>query len=307
MSGRWQFWIDRGGTFTDCMGLDPRDDSVHVAKVLSSDRAPLVGIRRLLGLADDAPIPACDVRMGTTVATNALLERKGAPVGLVITRGFRDLLAIGTQARPDIFALDIEKPEVLYREVLEVDARLDATGAVVVRPDPEQLEQALRDLRSRGIDSLAVVVIHAYANPELEEEIARTAKTVGFAHISTSSGVAKEIGMVGRGDTTSVDAYLTPLIHAYVSTLLLELPGSTLQIMQSSGDLTDAQTFSGQNAILSGPAGGSSPTPASPRRRATSERSASTWAAPRPTSLGTTVDSKEPTKPRLPAFGCARR
>ena len=256
MNGRWQFWIDRGGTFTDCMGLDPSHGAVRVAKVLSSDRAPLVGIRRLLGLPDDAAIPACDVRMGTTVATNALLERKGAPVGLVITQGFRDLLAIGTQARPDIFALDIEKPEVLYREVLEVDARLDPTGAVLARPDSGHLHKALRGLKTRGIDSLAVVVIHAYANPELEDEIARTAKAVGFSHVSTSSAVAKEIGMVGRGDTTSVDAYLTPLIHAYVRTLLAELPGSTLQIMQSSGDLTDAATFSGQNAILSGPAGG---------------------------------------------------
>ena len=256
MTGRWQFWIDRGGTFTDCMGLDPRDETVRVAKVLSSDRAPLIGIRRLIGLAESDPIPPCDVRMGTTVATNALLERKGAPVGLIITRGFRDLLAIGTQARPDIFALDIHQPEVLYRRVLEVDARLDAQGHVLSRPDPDQLRHDLEGLKANGIESLAVVVIHAYAHPELEDEIAAAARAVGFAHVSTSSEVAKEMGMVGRGDTTSVDAYLTPLIHAYVETLLAELPGSTLQIMQSSGDLTDAKTFSGRNAILSGPAGG---------------------------------------------------
>ena len=256
MSERWQFWIDRGGTFTDCLGRNPHDSNVRVAKVLSSDRAPLIGIRRILGLPDDGPIPPCDVRMGTTVATNALLERKGAPLALVITRGFKDLLAIGTQARPDIFALDIHKPETLYAEVIEVDARLDASGQVLHRPDRTDLIDDLKRIRAQGIDSLAVVVVHAYANPVLEDEIAQVARQVGFGHVCTSAGMAKEIGMVARGDTATVDAYLTPLIHAYVQTLLDDLPGSTLQIMQSSGDLTDAATFSGQNAILSGPAGG---------------------------------------------------
>ncbi|MEL7372575.1 MAG: hydantoinase/oxoprolinase family protein, partial [Myxococcota bacterium] len=256
MTDRWQFWIDRGGTFTDCLGLPPGNGTVRVAKVLSSDRSPLEGIRRLLGLEKDAPIPPSDIRMGTTVATNALLERKGARLGLVITQGFEDLLAIGTQARTDIFALSIKKPETLYAQVVGVDARLDAQGRVLRRPDPEALRKTLAALRSAGIDSLAIVVIHAYANPELEEAIATEARKMGFDHVSTSHRAAREIGMVGRGDTATVDAYLTPLIHRYVQTLLAELPGSTLKIMQSSGDLTDALTFSGQNAILSGPAGG---------------------------------------------------
>ena len=253
---RWQFWIDRGGTFTDCLGVDPRDGRIRVAKVLSSDRAPLIGIRQLQGIAPDALISPCDVRMGTTVATNALLERKGTPLALAITRGFKDLLAIGTQARPDIFALDIEKPELLYHRVIEIDARLAPDGQVITRPDSAILRSQLSGLRAAGIESLAVVVLHAYANPALEADVATVARDVGFAHVSTSYEVAAEIGMVGRGDTTTVDAYLTPLIHRYVQTLLDELPGSTLKIMQSSGALIDARAFSGRNAILSGPAGG---------------------------------------------------
>ena len=141
---RWEFWIDRGGTFTDCLGRDPESGEIRVAKILSSDRAPLEAIRQILGLAESEAIPPCDIRMGTTIATNALLERKGEPCGLVITRGFRDLLEIGTQARPRIFDLEIRKPEVLYREVLEVDARADAEGQILERPDPEQTRAALR-------------------------------------------------------------------------------------------------------------------------------------------------------------------
>lgn len=252
----WQFWIDRGGTFTDCLGLPPDGGPVRVAKVLSSDRAPLVGIRELLGLDGDAPIPPCEIRMGTTVATNALLERRGAPIALIVTRGFADLLEIGTQARPSIFDLEIHKPEVLYREVLEIDARLDRDGNVLASPDRDDLREQLLAMKARGIESVAVVLIHAYVNPELERLVASIAEDVGFGHVSTSHTVANEIGMVGRGDTTTVDAYLTPLIRDYVRTLLDELPGSTLRIMQSSGGLTDALAFAGHNAILSGPAGG---------------------------------------------------
>jgi 5-oxoprolinase (ATP-hydrolysing) len=255
-AARWQFWIDRGGTFTDCLGRDPRTGQIRVVKLLSSDRAPLDGIRQLLGLAADAAIPPCHVRMGTTIATNALLERAGRATGLVITRGFGDLLAIGNQSRPDIFALDIHKPELLHREVLEVDARAAADGQVLARPEPQTLSAALRELRSRGIDSLAVVVLHACRAPALEEEIAALARAAGFSHVSCSTEVVAESGLLGRGDTTVVDAYLTPLIRDYVATLLAELPGSTLRIMQSSGGLTDASSFRGRNAILSGPAGG---------------------------------------------------
>ena len=252
--GRWQFWIDRGGTFTDCLGRDPASGEIRVAKVLSSDRAPLLGIRQLLALEPDAPIPASDIRMGTTIATNALLERKGAPCALVITRGFRDLLAIGSQARPDIFALQIRKPELLYREVLEVDARCDAEGRPLARPDPVLLREQLAALVDAGLRSVAVVLLHAYRAPDLEREIGALAADVGFEHVALSHEVAAEIGILGRGDTTCVDAYLTPLIRDYVTTLLAELPGSSLRIMQSSGGLTDALRFRGPHAILSGPA-----------------------------------------------------
>jgi 5-oxoprolinase (ATP-hydrolysing) len=252
----WQFWIDRGGTFTDCLGRDSSSAEIRTVKVLSSDRAPLIGIRRLLGIGETAPIPPCEVRMGTTLATNALLERRGADCALAITRGFGDLLEIGTQARPHIFELDIRKPELLYKEVIEVEARCDAEGRVIARPERQALERELCNLRGHGIDSLAVVVLHAYRNADLEREIGDLAREIGFSHVSLSAQVANEIGMVGRGDTTVADAYLTPLIRDYVASLLAELPGTSLRIMQSSGGLTDATRFSGRNAILSGPAAG---------------------------------------------------
>jgi 5-oxoprolinase (ATP-hydrolysing) len=253
---RWQFWIDRGGTFTDCLGRDPDTGAIRVAKVLSSDRALLDGIRELLGLGDGEPIPPSEVRMGTTIATNALLERKGTPCALVITRGFRDLLAIGNQDRPRIFDIEIRKPELLYRRVVEVAARCDPSGGVLERPDPEALRKALAEIRAHGIDSLAVVLLHAYRAGALEQEIGAVAREVGFDHVSLSHEVAAEIGMVGRGDTTVVDAYLTPLIRDYVAVLRRELPGSSLRLMQSSGGLTDADRFRGRNAVLSGPAAG---------------------------------------------------
>jgi len=254
--GRWQFWIDRGGTFTDCLGLDPSSSELVCAKVLSSDRAPLIGIRIILGIDEDAPIPPCDIRMGTTIATNALLERHGSPTALVISRGFGDALAIGNQTRAGLFDLDIVKPELLYREVVETEARGGPSGQVLAHADAERLSEELRRVRARGIYSLAVVVLHAYANPELEHRIAEIARGVGFDEIALSSEVANELGLVGRGDTTVVDAYLTPLIKAYVKTLRDELPGSALHIMQSSGDLALAESFRGKNAVLSGPAGG---------------------------------------------------
>jgi 5-oxoprolinase (ATP-hydrolysing) len=254
-SGRWQFWIDRGGTFTDCIGRDP-DGTLRVVKIPSSDRAPLTGIRRLLGLGDDDAIPPCDVRMGTTIATNALLERKGVPCGLVITRGFRDLLEIGTQDRPEIFDLVIARPDRLYGHVVETAARADAEGQVLAPVDREALVSELGRMRELGLRSLAVVVLHAYRATRLETEIGELARDAGFDHVSLSHQVAAELGIVGRGDTTVVDAYLTPLIRDYVGALLAELPGSTLRLMQSSGGLTDAARFRGRNSVLSGPAAG---------------------------------------------------
>ena len=250
------FFIDRGGTFTDCLGVDEHG-ALFLAKVLSSDRAPLEGIRQLLGLGPDQPIPACRVRMGTTLATNALLERKGERFALLITRGFRDLLRIGTQARPDLFALAIQRASVLYEEVLEIEARADRDGSPIERPDQAALLARLRELRARGIDSVAVVVLGDHRTGALELEVAELARSAGISQISLSHRLAPRLGLLARGDTASVDAYLTPRLARYLDTLQAELPGSTLHLMQSSGGLCDAAHFRGPNALLSGPAGGS--------------------------------------------------
>ena len=255
-SGRWQVWIDCGGTFTDCIGRDPVTGELRVIKLLSDEEAPLRGIRRLLDLPADAPIPPCDVRMGTTLATNALLERKGAATGLIITRGFADLLVIGDQSRPDLFALDVEQSPPLYDAVVEISARRSAAGEVVRVLDPEEVDVALGRLRGEGIQSLAIVLVHGYRDGVDERAIAARALAVGFTEIACSHEVVGELGLLGRGDTTVVDAYLTPVLSAYVRRLSEALPGSSLRIMQSSGDLTDAGRFRGRDAILSGPAGG---------------------------------------------------
>jgi 5-oxoprolinase (ATP-hydrolysing) len=252
---RYQVWIDRGGTFTDCIGRSA-DGQVRVRKVPSSDRAPLEGIRALMGLREGDPIPPCDIRMGTTVATNALLERHGTPCALVTTRGLGDVLAIGTQARPDLFALHIDPPAPLYAHVEEVDGRVDARGQLVTPLDEKGVRAALERIRSHGFTSVAVVMLHAYQAADMERQIGAMAREAGFPHVALSHEVAAEMGLVGRGDTTVVDAYLTPLLRAYVQGLLAELPGSRLRIMQSSGGLTDAGRFRGRDAILSGPAAG---------------------------------------------------
>lgn len=253
-AGRWELWIDRGGTFTDCVGRAP-DGRIHIAKVLSSDHAPLDAIRRVLALDHAAAIPACNVRMGTTVATNALLERKGCDALLVITKGFADLLAIGTQARPELFALDVVKPRELYRDVLEIDARAAPDGRVLAQPDEDELEAALRTRRAHAT-SVAVVVMHAYAAPDLERRIGACARRAGFEHVSLSHELGAQIGMLARGDTAMVDAYLTPLLADYLARLGRELPGSRVLLMQSSGGLVDASRFRGPSLVLSGPAGG---------------------------------------------------
>ncbi len=254
----WRFWIDRGGTFTDCIGRDPQG-RVHVVKLLSSDAAPLRGIRRLLKLSDDAPIPGgSSVRMGTTLATNALLERAGAATGLVISRGFGDLLEIGDQARPELFALAIRKQAPLTREVLEVDARVTPTGELLARPDAGALRQGLLDMLSRGVQSLAVAVLHAYtpAGAALERELGALATALGFSHVTLSHEVADGQGLLARVETAVTDAYLTPPLREHVRELARGLTGSRLLFMQSSGDLCDASRFRGRDAILSGPAGG---------------------------------------------------
>ena len=252
---RWQIAIDRGGTFTDSVAIDPTGD-LRVGKVLSSVRATLDVIRSVMGLDAAAPIPACDLRIGTTLATNALLERRGRRTALAITRGFGDLLAIGTQARPDLFALDIQKPEALPERVIEIDARLDAQGRISSRPDVGALATELAALVAEGMQSLAVVVIHSYLDPTLEAELGTIARAVGFEHVSLSHRVSPELGLLARTETTVLDAYLTPLIRDHFAALSEELPGSTLEAMQSSGGLIAAPLLTGPHAILSGPAGG---------------------------------------------------
>jgi 5-oxoprolinase (ATP-hydrolysing) len=256
VSARWQLWIDRGGTFTDCIGREPGTGALRVTKVPSSDDAPLRGIRALLGLRDDEPIPPCELRMGTTLGTNALLERRGEPCGLAITRGFGDLLEIGDQTRPEIFALHVDRPPPLHAATLELDARLGPDGQELVRPDPAALREGLRTLRARGLRSLAVVVMHAYHSGALERLVAEAAAAEGFTHVSCSHEVAAEIGLLARGDTTVVDAYLTPLLRDYLEDLRRALPGSRVQVMGSSGGLHPAERFRGRDAVLSGPAGG---------------------------------------------------
>jgi len=251
----WRFFVDRGGTFTDCIGVAPTGE-VRIVKVLSCDDAPLVAMRRILALSDDDPLPACELRLGTTLATNALLEKTGARCALAITRGFADLLVIGDQSRPDIFALAIEHPRPLHEEVVEIDARADPTGAVLQRPDPAVLRRDLAALQARGIDSLAILVLHGTRAPALERDIADVARAVGFRHIVASHEVASEPGALARGDTAVVDAATTPLVRDYLAKLAAALPGGRVQVMQSSGGLADAAAFRGRDAILSGPAGG---------------------------------------------------
>ncbi|HWL51481.1 MAG TPA: hydantoinase B/oxoprolinase family protein [Chthoniobacteraceae bacterium] len=261
----WDFRIDRGGTFTDIIGRDPAG-VLHACKLLSENRgiyrdAAMAGIRRLLELEAGEPIPAGlvnEVRMGTTVATNALLERKGEPTALLITRGFRDALAIGYQARADIFAREIRKPDLLYDRVVEIDERVRADGTVETPLDERQLRRVLGELA--GYRSLAIVFLHAYRHPAHEQAAARIAREAGFAQVSASHEVSPLIKLVGRGDTTVVDAYLSPLLQRYVAQVTAELEiertGIRLMLMMSSGGLTSGERLRGKDAILSGPAGG---------------------------------------------------
>lgn len=253
---RWQFFIDRGGTFTDCIGKDPATGLLEVVKVPSSDDAPLVGIRQLLGLAGNAAIPPCEVRLGTTLGTNALLERRGARSALLLTRGFGDLLRLGDQTRPELFALAIERPSPLPERVVEVDARLGAGGNVITPLDTEQLLEALAPLRAAGIESLGIAILNDYREGRLEAQIASIARREGFAHVVCGHEVAPSIGYLARASTVALDAYLTPLLKRYLATLRAALPGSRLLLMQSSGGLCDAERFRGTASVLSGPAGG---------------------------------------------------
>lgn len=251
----WEFWIDRGGTFTDCIGLAP-DGRLHVAKILSSDRAPVEGIRRILGVPDDAPLPPCRVKLGTTVATNALLERRGARTLLVTSEGLGDLLRIGTQERPELFDLAIRRAPPLPERSLEIGARIGANGERVGALAPDAVREALAEARRGGLASVAVLLPHSYAHPEDERRVAELAREAGFPYVVASCEIARELGLLARGETAVADAYLTPLLRAHVAELSDALPGSRLSFMQSSGGLTDAARFRGPTALLSGPAGG---------------------------------------------------
>jgi 5-oxoprolinase (ATP-hydrolysing) len=259
----WQFWIDRGGTFTDIVARRP-DGRLVTHKLLSENPeqyrdAAVAGIRHLLGVAAGGPVPVAQVeavKMGTTVATNALLERKGEPTVLAITRGFRDALRIAYQNRPRLFERHIVLPELLYAEVVEVAERIGAHGEVVLPLDEAATRASLQQAFERGLRSIAIVFMHGYRYTAHEALTARIAREIGFTQVSSSYEVSPLMKLVARGDTTVVDAYLSPILRRYVDQVAGELPGVNLQFMQSSGGLTDARAFQGKDSILSGPAGG---------------------------------------------------
>ena len=266
MNGRkagWQFWIDRGGTFTDVVARTPHGELI-THKLLSENPeqyqdAAIASIRHILEVPRGKPIPVEKieaVKMGTTVATNALLERKGEATVLFITRGFRDQLRIAYQNRPRIFDRNIRLPELLYKKVVEVDERVGARGEVVTALDEEGVRRDLAAARAEGYRSIAIVFLHGYRFPAHEARVAALAREAGFDQVSVSHVVSPLMKIVGRGDTTVVDAYLSPLIRRYVDQVADELPGARVMFMQSNGGLTDAHRFQGKDSILSGPAGG---------------------------------------------------
>jgi 5-oxoprolinase (ATP-hydrolysing) len=262
-ASRWQFWIDRGGTFTDIVGRRP-DGSLVTHKLLSENPdqyrdAAVAGIRHLLGLKAGEPITPQQVecvKMGTTVATNALLERKGEPTLLVTTKGFRDALRIGYQNRPRLFDRHIVLPELLYSAVVEAQERMGARGELVTPLDEVALRRDLQTQYAAGLRSLAIVFLHGYRYTAHEETATRIAREIGYTQVSTSHGTSPLMKFVSRGDTTVVDAYLSPILRRYVDQVASEMPGVRIFFMQSSGGLTDAHAFQGKDAILSGPAGG---------------------------------------------------
>jgi 5-oxoprolinase (ATP-hydrolysing) len=259
MSKSWEFWIDRGGTFTDIIARR-EDGQLFTAKQLSVSPlykdAAVSGIKKILQENGASLADLRSVRMGTTVGTNALLERNGARTVLVTTKGFADALRIGYQQRPNIFALEIILPEMLYEEVIEFDERVDAAGHVLQEGKLEQLRERLTQVRASGIDSCAIALLHAYKFPAHELQAAAIAREVGFHQISMSHDCAALMKYVSRADTTLVDAYLTPLLRQYIGTVQSELGSTKLSFMQSNGGLADSSMFRGKDSILSGPAGG---------------------------------------------------
>jgi 5-oxoprolinase (ATP-hydrolysing) len=262
--GGWQFWIDRGGTFTDIVAKRP-DGELVTHKLLSENPgrykdAAMAGIRAILGLAADAPLPetVSAVKMGTTVATNALLERKGERTLLVTTKGFKDALRIAYQNRPKIFARRIELPELLHKAVIEVTERIGARGEVLTPLDEASARASMAEAYAQGFRSVAILLMHGYRYTAHEKRLAAIAREIGFSQVSVSHEVSPLMKLVSRGDTTVVDAYLSPILRRYVDQVAGEIGNTTtrLMFMQSNGGLTDAATFQGKDSILSGPAGG---------------------------------------------------
>ncbi len=260
---KWQFWIDRGGTFTDIVARDPAGQlSTH--KLLSENPgryrdAAIAGIKAVLGVPLDQPIPADTidaVKMGTTVATNALLERKGERTLLVVNPGFADCLRIGNQARPRLFDLAITLPTMLYEEVVEIPGRVGVDGTELQKLDEAAARAAFAAAKAKGIDACAIVLMYSWKYPEHEQRLAALAREAGFSQVSASHAVSPLLRIVPRGDTTVVDAYLSPILRRYVDQVASELGGTRLYFMQSNGGLAEAGAFQGKDAILSGPAGG---------------------------------------------------
>jgi len=262
-AGKWQFWIDRGGTFTDIVACNP-NGVLSTHKLLSENPsryrdAAIAGIKTVLGIALGEPIPPGvveAVKMGTTVATNALLERKGERTLLVVNRGFADALRIGNQARPRLFDLAITLPSMLYEDVVEIAGRVGVDGEEIETLDEHTARIAFARARAKGISACAIVLIHAWKYPDHERRLAEIAREAGFAQVSASHAVSPLLRLIPRGDTTVVDAYLSPILRRYVEHVAAELEGVRLFFMQSNGGLADAASFQGKDAILSGPAGG---------------------------------------------------
>lgn len=256
----WQFWVDRGGTFTDVIARSP-DGSIETAKLLSENPeqysdAAIAAIRQVTGVAS-GPLPPLELRIGTTVATNALLEHKGEPTCLAITRGFGDALRIGYQERPKLFVRQIELPEPLHAKVVEIDERVNASGDVLKQLDKDAARISLQAAYDEGLRSLAIILMHGYRYPAHEQKLAAIAADIGFPQISVSHVVAPLIKLVGRGDTTLADAYLSPVLRHYVEQLEADAGGDISALfMQSNGGLASSNSFRGKDAILSGPAGG---------------------------------------------------
>ncbi|RMD70666.1 MAG: 5-oxoprolinase, partial [Cyanobacteria bacterium J149] len=265
---KWQFWIDRGGTFTDIVALTPENEII-THKLLSENpehyqSAPIEGIRQILQIPHGQPLPIDEIeviKMGTTVATNALLERKGEPVILVINQGFKDALRIGYQHRPDIFARHIILPEMLYQDAIEVQGRFSATGEELQPLNIPQVEQDLQQAYDKGFRSCAIVLLHSYRYPDHELQIGAIASQIGYTQISLSHQTSNLMKLVSRGDTTVVDAYLSPVLKRYIQQVEDNLAQEKqslpqLMFMQSNGGLVDSKYFQGKDSILSGPAGG---------------------------------------------------